>query len=106
MSGLTSRANWAGNVAFGARRIHEPESLDALRHIVEGSRRLRALGRGHSFSRIADTDGDFVLLDGLPRALEVDSINSTVRVASGLTYTELAEGLHQWGFALANMASI
>jgi alditol oxidase len=106
VSRLAPRTNWAENVAFGARRTHEPESLDALRHIVEGSRRLRALGRGHSFSRIADTDGDFVLLDGLSRTLEVDSTNSTARVSSGLTYTELAEGLNRCGFALANMASI
>jgi alditol oxidase len=101
-----SLSNWAGNVAFGAARIHEPESLDALRHLVDSSRRIRPVGRGHSFSRIADTADDLVLLDGLPKTLEVDSVSSTVRVASGMTYTELAEGLHRAGFALANMASI
>lgn len=106
MSNLGPRTNWAGNVAFRATRIHEPESIDALRHIVDDSRRVRPLGRGHSFSRIADTADDLVLLDGLPKTLEVDSVNSTVRVASGMTYTELAEGLHRAGFAVANMASI
>jgi xylitol oxidase len=106
VSHLGPRTNWAGNVAFGAKRIHEPESIDAVRQIVEGSRRIHALGRGHSFSRIADTADDLVLLDGLPKTLKVDSVNSTVRVASGLTYTELAEGLHRAGCALANMASI
>ena len=67
---------------------------------------IRALGRGHSFSRIADTADDLVLLDGLPKTLNVDSVNSTVRVTSGMTYTELAEGLQQAGYALANTASI
>lgn len=32
MSQRGSLSNWAGNVAFGATRIYEPESLDALRH--------------------------------------------------------------------------
>jgi xylitol oxidase len=106
VSHLGPRTNWAGNVAFGAKRIHEPESIDAVRQIVEGSRRIHALGRGHSFSRIADTADDLVLLDGLPKTLKVDSVNSTVRVTSGMTYTELAEGLHRAGFAVANTASI
>ena len=47
-----------------------------------------------------------MLLDGLPKTLHVDSVNSTVTVTSGMTYTELAEGLHRAGFALANTASI
>ena len=68
--------------------------------------RIRALGRGHSFSGIADTTDDSVLLDGLPETLTIDSTNSTVTVASGMSYTELAEELHRAGFALANMASI
>jgi xylitol oxidase len=106
VSRLGLRTNWAGNVAFGATRIYEPESIDALRHIVESSRRIRALGRGHSFSRIADTADDLVLLDALPKTLKVDSVNSTARVTSGMTHTELAEGLHRAGFALANTASI
>lgn len=106
MSFIGPRTNWAGNVQFGGIRIHEPKSIDALRHTVEGSPRIRALGRGHSFSRIADTAGEFVLLNGLPKTLEIDSVNSTARVTAGSTYAELAEGLHRAGFALANMASI
>ena len=106
MSHPDPRTNWAGNVAFGATRILRPESLDTLRHIVGGSRRVRPLGRGHSFSGIVDGADDLVLLDGLPKMLEIDSTNSTVRVTSGMTYTELAEGLHRAGFALANTASI
>ena len=28
------RTNWAGNVIFGAARVHRPESIDNLRRIV------------------------------------------------------------------------
>ena len=52
--------NWAGNLSYSARSLAEPESLDELRRLVARSRRLRALGTRHSFSPIADTDGDLV----------------------------------------------
>jgi alditol oxidase len=98
--------NWAGNVVFRAARRHRPESIDSLRRIVKNSRRIRALGSGHSFSEIADTEHDLISLTGLPRRLTIDSTNSTVTVSSATTYTELARELHAAGFALANMASI
>jgi alditol oxidase len=47
-----------------------------------------------------------VLLDGLPKTLHIDRANSTVTVASNMTYAELAMELHGAGYALANMASI
>jgi xylitol oxidase len=103
---LLPSANWAGNIIFGAALVHRPQSIDSLRRIVSDSNRIKALGCGHSFNGIADTDGDLVLLDGLPKTLTIDPINSTVTVASGMTYTELTAGLHHAGFALANMASI
>jgi alditol oxidase len=98
--------NWAGNVSFGAARVHQPESIDSLRRIVGGSIRVRALGRGHSFSRIVATTDDLVLLNGLPEALSIDSTNSTATVASHMNYTELVVELQRAGYALANIASI
>ena len=106
MTNLVLGTNWAGNIIFGAARVHKPESVDRLRRIVEAGKQIRALGSGHSFSRIADTTGDLVLLDGLPKTLTIDATNSTVTVASSMRYTELAEDLSRAGFALSNMASI
>ena len=100
------RTNWAGNVILGAARVHRPESLDSLRRVVDNSRRIRALGRGHSFSGIVGVAGDLVLLDGLPKMLDIDSARSTVKVAAGMSYAEVAWELDRSGFALANMASI
>ena len=100
------RKNWAGNVIFGARRIHKPQTVDELRRIVAGCGRIRALGCGHSFSNIVDTAGDLVLLSDLPQTLTIDTASSTVTVAAGTSYTELTRALHQAGYALANMASI
>ncbi|MDT0345884.1 FAD-binding protein [Streptomyces litchfieldiae] len=98
--------NWAGNVTFGAARVHRPAALDELRKIVAGAARVRALGTGHSFNRVADTDGDLVRVDGLPRRVEIDAERSAVTVGAGLRYAEVAAELHAAGFALANLASL
>jgi xylitol oxidase len=100
------RTNWAGNLTFAAERVHRPASLDELRALVAGSRRVKALGSGHSFNGIADTEGDLVELSGLPADIDIDSDAATVRVAAGVRYAELAEELDAHGFALPNMASL
>ncbi len=106
MSQLVPGTNWAGNVVFSAARVHKPKSVDGLRRIVGRGRQIRALGCGHSFNGVADTTGELVLLDDLPNVFTIDRANSTVTVASGMSYTELAEALSREGFALSNMASI
>ncbi|GGK11150.1 putative xylitol oxidase [Streptomyces camponoticapitis] len=99
-------ANWAGNIVFSADRVHRPATLDELRALVAGSPRVRALGSGHSFNRIADTDGALVSLAGLPRTVDVDTAAGTVRVAGGVRYAELARTVHEQGLALHTMASL
>jgi xylitol oxidase len=65
----SGRTNWAGNIAFRAARLHRPTSIEELQTVVAGAHRLRPLGTGHSFNRLADTDGDQVSVAGLPRLL-------------------------------------
>jgi xylitol oxidase len=100
------RTNWAGNITFSAERVHRPESAAELRSLVAAGRRVRVLGSGHSFNDIADTDDTFVELTGLPPEIDIDSAAGTVRVAAGVRYAELAQRLHENGFALPNMASL
>ncbi len=84
--------NWAGNVTFRAARVHHPASAAELGQVVAGARRVRALGTGHSFSRVADTTGDLVCLDRLPRKVEIDPAGRAVTLAAGISYAELAGG--------------
>jgi xylitol oxidase len=98
--------NWAGNIEFGARRLHRPGTLDELREVVTGSERLRVLGSGHSFNRLADTDGDLISLAGLPRTVEIAADAATVRIDGGMRYGELAAHLAGAGLAVHNMASL
>jgi xylitol oxidase len=98
--------NWSGNVVYRAARTHRPGGVDELRRVVAGARRVRALGSGHSFSRVADTTGELVRLDGLPPAVEIDQVRATATVPAGMRYAEVAAQLHRSGLALANMASL
>ncbi|MFD8363066.1 FAD-binding protein [Streptomyces hygroscopicus] len=98
--------NWAGNITFSAARLHHPHTADELRHIVGSADRVRVLGTGHSFNRIADTDGDLVSLDRLPHRVEIDPGKRTATVAAGMRYAQVAQALHAEGFALANLASL
>jgi xylitol oxidase len=100
------RQNWAGNLTFSAEQVYRPADLDGLRAVVARSRRVKALGSGHSFNDIADTEGTLVDVAGLPAEIDVDTASATVRVAAGVRYAELAAVLHRHGLALPNTASL
>jgi xylitol oxidase len=100
------RANWAGNVEFRAAAVHRPVSIAEVQRLVAGSSRIRALGTGHSFSRVADTDGDLVSLAGLPPEIEINTAGLAVRVSAGLRYSDIAARLNDAGLALQNLASL
>ena len=103
MAGLT---NWAGNHAYVAARLHEPESIEQLQEIVGNARSLRVLGSRHSFNDIADTTGDLVSLHRMPRVFELDRATGTVTVDGGVRYGELCGPIDAAGFALHNLASL
>ncbi|WP_406109457.1 FAD-binding protein [Streptomyces sp. NBC_01003] len=102
----TPLRNWAGNVTFGAARVHRPTSEDELCRTVASAEKVRVLGSGHSFNRIVDTDGDLVLLDGLARRVQVSEDRATVSVSAGMRYAEVASALQDRSLALANLASL
>src|SRR5665647_1284858 len=49
-------SNWAGNHTYPATAWHEPTSIDELCEIVAAAPRIRALGSGHCFNDIVDSD--------------------------------------------------
>jgi alditol oxidase len=100
-----TEVNWAGNHRYRAERIERPATLDELREIVAGARRIRVLGTRHSFNEIADSDA-LVSLAGLPPDVVVDRAEGTVSFGAGLTYGELARALGPEGMALHNLASL
>src|ERR1035441_7323535 len=100
-----NEVNWAGNVVYGARRLHHPTSVEQLREIVTAASRIRVLGSRHSFNKIADSC-ELVSLNRLPGELRVDRATDTVSCPAWLTYGELARSLAAEGLALANLGSL
>jgi xylitol oxidase len=98
--------NWAGNFTFGARQVYRPTSIDELKRLVAGSDRIRAIGTVHSFSRVADSSGDLVSVMALPQTVDIDTDHSTVTVAAGVRYGDLALQLRKSGLAVHNLASL
>ncbi|MBW0115769.1 D-arabinono-1,4-lactone oxidase [Pseudonocardia abyssalis] len=101
---MTRAQNWAGNVVFSAREVHRPTSVGELQELVAESDRVRALGTGHSFSPVADTAGDLVVLSGMPDATDIDG--DLVTVPAGMPFAELTRRLHAAGRALPNLGSL
>ncbi|MDN3260502.1 FAD-binding protein [Streptomyces sp. CSDS2] len=101
-------ANWARSITYTVKEFHRPRSVEALRAVVVGSPKVRVLGSGHSFNRIADPgeEGVLVSIAGLPPVIDVDTAARTVRVSGGVRYAELAQAVHDRGLALPNMASL
>jgi alditol oxidase len=98
--------NWAGTITFTADTLHRPSSIVELQSLVRRHDRVKVLGTGHSFNRIADTDGALVSVRELPRVLELDSERGQVRLSAGLSYGELTGYLDRQGFALPNLGSL
>jgi alditol oxidase len=98
--------NWARNIEFSAAELATPDSLTQLQEIVAGADRVRALGSGHSFNRIADTGGVLVATAGAGSIMSVDPERNVVRVSGGVRYGELARYLDSVGYALHNTASL
>ena len=98
--------NWARTVAYSARALLRPSSVDELREMVAGSRSIRALGSRHSFNTLADTTGDLVSLDLIDDDIVIDEAARTVTVGGGVRYGDLATALQSAGWALHNLASL
>ncbi len=98
--------NWAGNVDYRARRLLEPETVEAVQDAVRSATSLRVIGSRHSFNEIADTTGDHLSLARLPRLIELDPASGTVTIDGAIRYGDLGPALERSGFALHNLASL
>lgn len=103
---LANHSNWSGHVHFSAARIHHPQTVDQIQALVRNSNKLKVVGAGHSFNRIADSTEDHIVLDQLDAPLVIDHEKHTATFNAGLTYGELCAQLHGAGYAIHNMASL
>ena len=98
--------NWSKNVDFNDRGYFQPESLIELQELVRSNQKIRARGTAHCFNEIANTSSYAINLAKMPKIIEVSAATNSVKVSSSLTYGELAQVLHNQGWALNNLASL
>ncbi|WP_202869215.1 D-arabinono-1,4-lactone oxidase [Kribbella antibiotica] len=96
-------ANWAGNVEFSSV-LERPRSVAELQELIAAAEKVRVLGTGHSFNRIADTSGTLLTVADLPKVLEIGTSGATV--SAGLRYGEITAALQARGLALHNLGSL
>ena len=101
-----TETNWGGNLTYSARAISRPSTVPELQGLVAASDKVHVLGTRHSFSPVADTTGDLLVLTELPKVLEIDTAAQQVRVSGATRYGELAVALDAAGLALRNLGSL
>ncbi len=100
------KENWAGTIRFGASEVVAATSVEQVQEVVARSPKVRALGTGHSFSPVADTEGTLLLMESLPTRIEVDRDAGRVNVGAGVRWGDLAAAVARSGLALHNMGSL
>jgi alditol oxidase len=103
---VTGLRNWAGNIEFGAKTLDVPESVLELQELVAANDKVRVLGSGHSFNRIADSPGRLVSVADLPKVLQIDEEAATITISPGLRYGEVTAAAQAQGYALHNLGSL
>jgi xylitol oxidase len=98
--------NWAGTHEYAAPRIVPASTVDEVRQAIAAGGRVHALGTRHSFTDLPDTAGTLIDLAALSGGFALDTEASTVTVAAGTRYGELALWLDERGFALHNLGSL
>ena len=106
---MATWTNWSGTVTAQVE-VATPTSVGELQEIVSKAaadgRHVKAIGAGHSFTAIGQTDGVQIRPDGLSGVLRADRETGRVTVLAGTRLHELNDALWPLGLALANLGDI
>jgi len=98
--------NWAGNYIYSTNHLDQAKSTGELISLVKKYDKMKVLGTRHCFNNIADSKTNFVSLTDWNQPITIDKSAHTVTVGAGTRYGQLAQYLHQNGYALHNLASL
>jgi FAD/FMN-containing dehydrogenase len=101
--------NWSGSVTAEPTALYRPETEADLVEIVERHApgdSIRAVGAGHSFTRLGETDDVLVATDELTGIESVDRDARQATVRAGTTLEALNAALADHDLAMANLGDI
>ncbi len=101
--------NWAGTVQAEVSE-HAPGSVEAVQEAIAtaaaSGTAIKAIGAGHSFTAIGQTDGVQLQPHNLTGVLSSDSTTGLVTVLAGTRLHELNETLWHLGLSMSNLGDI
>ena len=100
-----SWTNWSGSVKSAAAVVR-PKTEAELAVAVRGARKVRAVGAGHSFMPLCESDGLILSLEDLAGTLTVAPDRKTARIPAGWSIRRLTAALWDEGLALANQGDV
>jgi L-gulono-1,4-lactone dehydrogenase len=102
--------NWDGTAQCRPQRIVRPRDeaqiAELLHAAVSGGGALRCVGTGHSFNRLATTDGTLLDITSFRGVESIDDTEQSVTVRGGTTVRELNRELAVRGLALSNIGTL
>lgn len=101
-----TRQNWAGNLNYKAKILHEPADVTTAQQVVRTTEKLRALGTRHCFNDIADSAFSQLSMRSMHSVAELNEEALTVTVEAGAAYGQFCPWLHEQGYAIHNLASL
>jgi FAD-linked oxidoreductase len=109
-AGTGAWRNWAGNQQVEGLSYVAPRTADEVGAVVAAAaaegRRVKALGRGHSFTAIGRPEHVAIDLGRCARVRHVDANSGRVLVEAGMRLRELSLALAAHGRALDNLGDI
>src|SRR6478735_538221 len=104
---MSERTNWSGGVRFRPERCLTPSSeAELVAALRRCSAPVRAVGAGHSFSPLIETQGSSISLDALQGVVNVDAQGLTATLRAGTRIHALGRPLLEAGVALINQGDI
>jgi FAD-linked oxidoreductase len=102
--------NWSGYVSSPRATVSTPASQGELIEILHGAEQsgvsVRAVGAGHSFAPLVQTDGLILSLDRLQGIVGIDETRRIARVRAGTRLSAVGPALAAHGLAMENLGDI
>lgn len=106
----THWTNWGGNQSFDFESLSRPTSDDEVARLVreasQAGRGIRAVGSGHSFTPIVQSEHTLLSLDGVTGVTGVDATTLRANIRAGTRLSDIGAPLWDAGLSLANQGDI
>ena len=95
---------------FSHENLHAPSTKEELFQLVKSAsidvRKIRVIGSGHSWSRVAQSEDILLSLHNYAGLVSVDLQEKRVTVKAGTTLNAVNQLLEEYGLAMMNLGSI